>query len=351
MMRSAVLLFGSVVTLLPSAVPARPATLRDAASSRGILVGTSASRTQLAEALFANTAKAEFDLLTAEYEMKLGQLQPNEGSFNWAPADQLVAFAEANAMKVRGHSFVWHKPGNGVPPWLTGKSASQLYEILNNHIASVAKRYGTRVFAWDVANEVFNDDGTLRTSLWYDSPGIGFTGAGYTYVEQAFHWARAAAPHALLFYNDYNIEPLGPKSDALYNMCVDFKNRGVPIDGVGMQMHRTVTGDLSTLAANIKRFTDLGLQVHITEMDIRIPSRDGCTASAADLDAQKQKYEEIVDACLGNAGCTAIQLWGVTDKYTWITGTYPGFGAPLLFDCNYQYKPAYFAVYDRLTYR
>src|SRR5688572_18581975 len=117
MARWAVLLLGSVVTLLPSAAPSRPATLRDAASSRGVLVGTSASRTHLAEALFANTAKAEFDLLTAEYEMKLGQLQPSEGGFNWAPADQIVSFAEANAMRVRGHSFVWHKPGNGVPPW------------------------------------------------------------------------------------------------------------------------------------------------------------------------------------------------------------------------------------------
>jgi len=100
-----------------------------------------------------------------------------------------------------------------------------------------AGHYPGKIFAWDVVNEAIADNGALRSSIWYDQPGTGLIGTGY--VEQAFRWAREAAPDALLFYNDYNVEGPGTKFNALYNLVKDFVDRGVPIDGVGLQMHLT----------------------------------------------------------------------------------------------------------------
>jgi endo-1,4-beta-xylanase len=276
--------------------------------------------------------------------MKIGPLRPSEAVFAWADADALVAFAEAHQMKVRGHTFVWHQ---SLPAWLTGLSASRLEGVLRDHITTVAQRYRGRVFAWDVANEVFNDDGTLRSSLWYDRPGIGLSGTGY--VEQAFRWAAAADPAALLFYNDYSAETVNAKSNAVYAMVADFRRRGVPIQGVGLQMHKTTSGvDAASLEANIRRLTDLGLEVHITEMDVRLPVDASGRASAADLEIQAQIYDTVVAACLKFPLCTAIQTWGGTDNHSWIPGTDPGFGAALLFDGAYQAKPAWSAVHRRL---
>jgi endo-1,4-beta-xylanase len=328
------------------APPARP-TLRELAASRHLLLGAAANASHLGESAYTDALAREFNMLEAENEMKLGPLRPAEDTFSWAAADALVAFAESRQMKVRGHTFVWHQ---SLPAWLSTRSPAQLEAILRDHITTVAQRYRGRVFAWDVANEVFNpDNGTLRSSLWRDQPGIGL-GTGTAYVEQAFRWAAAADPGAILFYNDFNAEVVNSKSNAVYAMVQDFQRRGVPIHGVGLQMHRTLTPiDAASLEANIRRLTDLGLEVHITEMDVRVPVDASGAASAADLQAQAQIYDTVVAACLKFPRCTAIQTWGVSDRYSWIPGAFPGFGAGLLFDASYRAKPAYAAVRDRLS--
>ena len=328
----------------PAAPPVDTTALRDLASKRGLLLGAAANHSFLAETAYTATLGREFNMLEPENEMKLGPLRPSEGVFAWTDADALVAFAESRQMKVRGHTFVWHQ---SQPAWISALPSARLEGVLRDHIRTVAEHYRGRVFAWDVVNEAFNDDGTLRASPWYDRPGIGLPGTGY--VEQAFRWAAAADPSALLFYNDYNAETVNAKSNAVFAMVQDFRRRAVPIHGVGLQMHRTLNPlDAASLEANLRRLTDLGLQVHITEMDVRVPVDGGGRASAADLQSQSQIFDTVVAACLKFPLCTAIKTWGVADSHSWIPGSFPGFGAGLLFDGAYQAKPAWSAVRGRL---
>ncbi len=279
--------------------------------------------------------------------MKWDVLHPAPERLDFSQADRLVVFAISHQMKVRGHTLVWHQQN---PPWLTeGRhTPDQLARILEQHIKTVVGHYRGKVFAWDVVNEAFNeqDVGKLRSTIWYDQPGIGRAGKGSSYIENCFRWAHAADPDALLFYNDAEAETRNSKSDAIYAMVQDFRRRGVPIDGVGFQMHiGNLHPDVASISENIGRFTALGVQVHITEMDVALPVDTDGNARPADLQLQADVYRKIVSACLAHAGCTAIQTWGFTDKYSWI-GSHSKHtqGAALLFDREYRAKPAYDAV-------
>jgi endo-1,4-beta-xylanase len=313
--------------------------LRQLADQRGIRIGAAAAPTYFSESQYGATLAREFNQLEPENAMKFGPIHPGPTSYNFDPADTLVNFAKPNNMSVRGHTLVWH---NQLPSWLTGGgfTPAQLSSQLQDHIRTVMGRYAGQVYAWDVVNEAFNDNGTLRSTLWSDSPGIGLTATAY--IEQAFRWAHDADPKALLFYNDYGAELTNAKSDAIYAMVQDFKSRGVPFDGVGLQMHLTTnTGSLASMEANLRRLTGLGVQVQITELDVRIPVDSSGNATAADLATQAQIYHDIVALCLKFSRCTAVQTWGFTDEHSWIPGTYPGLGAALEFDTNYQPKAAY----------
>ena len=195
----------------------------------------------------------------------------------------------------------------------------------------------------------------FATPIWFNQPGIGFSEKGTAYIGQVFRWAHKANPHALLFYNEAEGEGLNRKSDAIYAMVKDFKRRGVPIDGVGLQTHiPTLDGDIAStvadIAANIARLTALGLQVHITELDAALPVSASGALAAGDLARQADLYRAIVRACLNSAGCTAIQTWGFTDKYSWIGSHSRGArGQALPFDRAYLPKPAYGAVLEELT--
>jgi endo-1,4-beta-xylanase len=211
----------------------------------------------------------------------------------------------------------------------------------------VVQHFGSSVFAWDVVNEAFNDDGTMRSTLFYDQPGIGFAGQGTAYVEQSLRWASAANPSAKLFYNDYNAEVMNAKSDAILAMATDFKNRGIPLDGIGFQMHIDLSfdnaGTLQSFVSNLQRFAALGLDLHITELDIRVTANDAST-----LSAQAALYGKIVTACVQQPACKMLQTWGFTDKHSWIPSFFPGYGWALPFDASYQKKPAYHAIYNAL---
>jgi endo-1,4-beta-xylanase len=211
-------------------------TLREYADRAGVLVGAAVEPRLLSEPQYASTLAREFNMLTAENALKWGAIRPRRAAFDFGPGDRLVGFAQKHDMKVRGHTLLWSEYN---PAWLTkGRfTPKQMSELLREHITKVMRHYRGKVFAWDVVNEVFLADGTIEPSVWYDQPGIGLKGKGTAYVEQAFRWARAADPDALLFYNDYDTEGLNPKSDAVYEMVKDFKSRGVPIDGVGIQAH------------------------------------------------------------------------------------------------------------------
>ena len=186
---------------------------------------------------------------------------------------------------------------------------------------AVVGHYRGKIFAWDVVNEAYDElhPGQLRNTIWRDQPGIGLASDGTSYIERCFRWAHEADPQALLFYNEAEAEVINPKSDAIYAMLRDFLQRGVPINGIGLQMHiANLHADVPSISANIKRFTDLGVQVQITEMDIALPVNADGDARAEDLQHQAELYRQIASACLSHHGCTAIQTWGFTDKYSWI---------------------------------
>jgi endo-1,4-beta-xylanase len=329
--------------------PCLAQTLRQEADRLGILVGTAVRPEYLTDATYASTLAREFNMLEPENAMKWQSIHPKRKSFDFTAGDKVVEFARAHEMKVRGHNLLWYDFN---PDWLAhgNFTALELSKILHEHIETVMKHYAGRVFAWDVVNEAF-DDGKLTDSIWYNKPGIGFAEMGTAYIEQAFRWARTADPNALLFYNDWGIEGINPKSDAVYAMVKDFRKRGVPIDGVGLQTHiyHLDTHDLLTMAANIKRFVALGVQVQVTEMDIGIPvDAAGAPAPVAYIRTQAQIYRQVAIDCVNQQGCTAFQIWGLTDKYsTWITGWSKGKeGTPLLFDADYRPKPAYYGLLD-----
>ena len=324
-------------------------TLRQAADRDGVLVGTAVRPSQLSEPAYASTLAREFNMVEAEDAMKWWVLRPDAATYDFRQGDEVVRFAQAHQMKVRGHCLVW---GRYNPDWLTQDhfTSAQLSKLLHEHITLVMKHYAGQVFAWDVVNEALDENGNVRDSLWYNQPGIG-SQKGTAYIEQVFRWAHEADPQALLFYNEAEGEALSRKSDAIYTMVKDFKRRGVPIDGVGLQMHvPALDVDIPAIAANIARLTALGLQVHITELDVSLPVNSNGQPRPEDLTRQAEVYRGIVRACLNNADCTAIQTWGFTDKYSWIGSHSRGArGHALPFDRAYQPKPAYHAVLEELS--
>src|SRR5580700_989800 len=327
--------------------------LRQKADNAGLLIGTAVRPSQLSEPAYALTLAREYNMLEPEDAMKWWVLRPDAATYDFRQGDEVVRFAQSHQMKVRGHCLVW---GRDNPDWLTQGhfTSQQLSRVLHEHITRVMKHYAGQVFAWDVVNEALDETGNVRDSLWYNQPGIRLQ-KGIAYIEQTFRWAHKVDPHALLFYNEAEGEGLNRKSDAIYTMVKDFKRRGVPIDGVGLQMHMSVLdvdipAVIANIAVNIARLTALGLQVHITELDVSLPVNSDGQPRPQDLTRQADVYRGIFRACLNSAGCTAIQTWGFTDKYSWIGSHSRGTrGQALPFDRAYQPKPAYRAVLEELS--
>lgn len=326
--------------------PPSSLTLGQTAARQNIKVGAAADSPYLRDTNYAAILGSEFSQLQAENEMKFATIHPAAGNFNFSGGDALVSFAQAHTMVVRGHTLVWH---NQVPSWVTTGNFTplQLSAILQDHIATVMGHYAGKVYAWDVINEAFNDDGTMRDTIWYDQPGIGFAGLGTQYIEEALDWARMGDPNTQLFYNDYNAEAINAKSDAIFAMAQDFKARGVPLDGIGFQLHIDLSYDtpafLTSFTNNLHRFAALGLDLHITELDIRLSD-----SSSASFNAQAKLYGEIAAICVQQPACKVFQTWGFTDKHSWIPSFYSGQGWALLWDVDYQKKPAYFRVLGML---
>ncbi|MEV6182223.1 endo-1,4-beta-xylanase [Streptomyces sp. NPDC052015] len=338
--RLAALLAGAatVGALLTAGAPAAHAAdtpLRDLAAAKGKVMGTAVTGSKLT-GTYGDIAGREFNWLTPGNAMKWGSVEPTQGVFDWAEADQIVDFAEAHGQEVRGHTLVWHSQN---PGWLTNGTwtSAQLNTLLKNHIDTEVGRYKGRVAAWDVVNEPFDEDGTYRSTLWYD-------GLGADYIANALTWARAADPDADLYINDYNVEGVNAKSTALYNLVRSLKERGVPIDGVGLQAHLILGQVPSTLQQNIQRFADLGVDVAITELDIRMQ----LPSDSAKLTQQAADYKAVMSACLAVTRCTGVTVWGFTDSESWIPSTFPGQGAATPYDENYVPKPAYHAIAESL---
>ena len=315
---------------IPTLVPSTTS-LRGCAQTHGVQIGAAVAAEPLRnDPLYGETLAQYFSLMTPENAMKFGPLHPEPDRYDFDDADLIVDFAQAHGMQVRGHTLVWH---NQLPDWLKDGdwSKEELMEILHSHIDTVVGRYRGRVAAWDVVNEAITDNGTLRNSIW-------LRGIGPEYIEMAFRWAHEADPDALLFYNDYGAEGVCPKANAVYTLVEDLVKRGVPIHGVGLQMHVSLDWcpEAESVALNVERLSALGLQTHITEMDVRVPE----PATQEKLEAQATIYRDMLHGCISSEGCTAFVLWGFTDSHSWVPSFFPGYGSALIFDSNYEPKPA-----------
>ncbi len=319
------------------------ATLKAAADCTGRLIGVALSSQHLSESGYATAAK-EFNFTTPENEMKWDQIEPSKGQFSWSAADQIVSFASSNGIKVKGHTLVWY---NQLPQWVSNLSnADDVRSAMVAHIKGVMQHYKGKVAIWDVVNEAVSIDGTT----YRDCPFYKYLTE--TYIDDAFKAAREAEPDTSvkLYYNDYNDEGLNAKSDFVYNLLKGLVSRGVPIDGVGMQMHYGKPNDTFTIAdlkTNIKRIVDLGLEVVYSEMDVHRCS--GMTDTE-----QTTLYHDLIAACVAEPQCKAVTFWGITDKYSWLNSYSPlgcsGSQKPLgdLWDDNYKKKPAYTGVLNAL---
>jgi endo-1,4-beta-xylanase len=299
---------------------------------------------------YEDLLKKHFNSLTPENQMKWEVIHPRPNFYNFNDADEIVDFAMKNGMKVRGHTLVWH---NQTPPWVfAGKDGGlgtkeELLERLKEHIKEVVGHYKGKVYAWDVVNEALSDNPYefLRKAPWYDI-------CGEEVIEKAFIWAHEVDPDAKLFYNDYNLEdPV--KREKAYQLVKRLKEKGVPIHGIGIQGHWTLSWPTpKMLEDSIKRFLELGVEVQITEFDIsiyydrnennnfKVPPEDR-------LEKQARLYKEAFAILRKYKGkVTGVTFWGVADDYTWLF-FWPVRGRedyPLLFDKNHNPKKAFWEI-------
>jgi endo-1,4-beta-xylanase len=326
-------LVGGLVGMLAGAlVSPGPASaglgLGDAAAYRGRYFGAAVLANRLTDPAYTTILNREFSSVTPENVLEWDAIEPARGQFVFTLADRVVGHAVEQRMRVHGTALVSPRANNLL--WVTVVPPAEMRAVMNDHIGAAMRHYGGVISTWNVVSEAFNENGTLRPSMFQRHIGPG-------YVEEAFRAARAADPAARLCYNDFNIEDLASlKTQAVYEMVRDFKARGVPIDCVGLQSHfgapnAVPDGYRQTIAA----FAALGVDVELSELDI-----------PGSGDQQAADYRRAVQSCLAVRRCTGITVWGVRDNDSWRPNL-----TPLLFDAAGARKPAYFAVLRALTRR
>ncbi len=283
----------------------------------------------------------EYNSITAENAMKFDALHPSENTYSWADADYLVDYAVANNKRVHGHTLNWY---TSLPSWVTNFVGDSIAweNLLKTHIQTVVTHFKGKVSSWDVVNEAFNDDGTMRNSIWVQH-------LGSDYVARCFQYAHEADSTVLLFYNDYGNEYSSAKRTAITNMINDFKSRKIPISGIGMQFHMTYTQSDANIIAAISAAAATGLKVHISELDIRLNSNKDKTSFTAQLATeQADRYKFVVKTfnAIPAAQQYGITTWNVGDADSWIPNWQGAPDWPLPFDANYLRKPAYRAMIE-----
>jgi endo-1,4-beta-xylanase len=281
-----------------------------------------------------STFLRHFDQITAENEMKMFALQPRPGRFDFREADEMVNWARGHGKRVRGHTLVF---GSQLPSWLThaGFDRDGLIAVMESHIKTVVGHFRGRVAEWDVVNEAVRGDGGLQSNLWLDV-------IGPDYVDLAFRFAREADPGAKLFYNDGGIDlPDHPHTQGVRALLAGLRSRGVPVDGVGLQNHMSNRwySPGPQIAEAMRRFAEMGLDIAVTEMDVRA---DTGGSREAELEAQRQIFAGSAAACRLQPRCTSFSTWGISDRNSWL-----GIDQmPLMFDGEVNPKPAFGAVED-----
>ncbi|KAM0327571.1 hypothetical protein ACHAQA_005862 [Verticillium albo-atrum] len=270
-----------------------------------LYIGVATDRGLLEAGKNAVIIQKNFGQVTPENSMKWDALEPSKGNFNFAGADFLVNWAQSNGKSIRGHTLVWHSQ---LPQWVKDiKDRTTLTQVIENHVKTIVTRYKGKIRAWDVVNEIFNEDGTLRKSVFSDVLGEDF-------VRIAFRAARAADPNCKLYINDYNLDR------ANYGKVNGLVSSQTHIDAGAAGNIKGVLQQLASSQAS---------EIAITELDIK--------------DAPAADYATVIGACLDVPKCKGITVWGISDKDSWRKNS-----NPLLFDGNFNPKAAYTAIVDRL---
>jgi endo-1,4-beta-xylanase len=327
----------AVCAALAAPAAAAPAvTLQSAAAATGRYFGAALDPAFLDDPVYRDLAEREFSSITPENAMKWRSVEPAEGVFDWGAADAVAAFAAANHQKLRGHNLLW--PGH-LPDWVANGrfTPAQLQRIIETHVGGEVARYRGAVYAWDVINEPFDDAGAWRGGVLHDT-------LGDAYVAIALRAARAADPNAKLYVNEYNIERAGAKFDALYALIASLKRSGAPIDGIGLQSHFVGGRVPPDMQAIMAKFATLGVDVAVTELDVRLEF----PPDAAALSRQADDYRAVVAACVAVPRCVGVTTWGISDNHSWIPSFFSGYGAGLMFDERGEPKPAYGAAIEAL---
>lgn len=318
-------------------------TLRELADKANFLLGAAVSiRPFENDKAYYETIARECNIIVAENAFKQSEIWTAPYEYDFTDTDKLVAYAGEKNLQLRGHTLVWH---GMCPRWLYEGSFTrdEMAAMLEIYIKTVVGRYSGAIDSWDVVNEAIDDDTNThrQKSIWVKTFGPEF-------IDMAFHWAHEADPDTKLYYNDYSIEAINPKSNAVYDLVAGLLQRGVPIHGVGFQYHM-ISGDYSTqdFYDNFDRFGKLGLETMVTEADIRIKNEDYANPEEA-LKTQAAHYKEMISLCRESLNCRGALIWGITDKYSWVPGFFKGTDNALIFDREYNPKPAYYAISDAL---
>lgn len=299
----------------------------------------------------------QFGSITAENAMKMGPIHPKENEYYWKDADSIAAFAKRNNLNLRGHTLCWHSQA---PRWFftdsaTGKPVTKevLLQRLKDHITTVVSRYKGTIYAWDVVNEVISDKPGeyFRDSEFYKI-------CGEDFVARAFEYAHEADPAALLFYNDYN-EIDAVKREKIFKLVKKLKDAGIPIHGVGLQGHWAITEPSEQqLDSTLNRFSELGLKLQITELDISVYPKEhnAREKKTTDFDtaftAEKENRQiEMYKMCFRlfrkyRNAISGITFWNISDRQSWLDN-FPVRGRkdyPLLFDRELKPKKAYWEI-------
>ena len=328
----------------PTCDPSVPTTctLADLARELGIRIGATLEDFEVADPHYTTTLRREFTSLTPENALKAYSTQPSRGDWQFTGADAVVDFADEAGLTVRGHTLVWAKD-EFTPSWITSiADPVELGQVTEELVAEVMGRYAGRIPRWDVVNEPLDTLGTGPSESVFWS-------LGPDWIGDMFRLARSIDPAAELWINEYGTDWVPGKHEAYLALVRQLVAAGVPIDGVGIQTHRLPGLELqrSTFERQLRDFTELGLDVAITELDVPVSPTDPVA-----LARQAAEYRKIVASCLAVEGCTEVTVWGLSDRDTWLDslGTFPTPTRPLLFDGEYQPKPAYEAVRELMAY-
>lgn len=289
-----------------------------------------------------------FDSLTAENIMKMRYLQPEPGNFVFEHADALVDYAQQQGMLIHGHVLVWHTQA---PEWMNDFTGSreQFVRMLETHVRTVAGHFAGRLTSWDVVNEAFDDadPAAYRNTIWYEN-------IGPDYIEHAFRLAREQDRDADLYYIDYDLSDNGAKLDRVLEMVDDFQARGVPIDGIGFQMHiDTRSPAVEAMREAFARAVERGVKVRISELDVAVNIDSAWSEFTPELaEAQRQRYSDVARVyreTVPPALRGGITVWGITDGDSWIPGFRERPDWPLLWDADFEPKPALDGLVEGLT--